>query len=333
MKAEITAKNPVSKVEKLGRTIFLALSPTCALTLASGLTLAANLVFSTTIASAKEMALTFDDAPYYSSDHMSSQARTELYVKKMKELNVPSVMIFSNPCKNPDPSAAVAQMKLYVDAGHKMANHTCSHPRLDDVGYNEFTKDTAKAEAILKPLMTGQKFFRYPMLNEGTSVELRDQVREWLNKNNYRTGDVSIDNDDYYFTTRVNDARKAGKSIDMKKIEALFLKHLVEAAEFYDQLAVKTLGYSPKHVMLLHERDVTVTLLEPLVQALRAKGWTLISAEDAYKDPMYSQKPRNTYANNGLVAQLAMEKTGQRVAYDGYKTAKAELDKLLGPTK
>lgn len=284
-------------------------------------------------APARQMALSFDDAPYPSSPYMSSYARTELYVKKLKALNIPPVMIFSNPCKNPVAAETVAQMKLYVDAGHKMANHTCTHPRLDDTGYTAYAKDIAQAEEILQPLMTGQKFFRYPFLNEGTDPSLRDQVRGWLKANNYRTGDVSIDNDDYYFSTRVNDAKKAGKTIDMKKIEQLFVKHLVDAAEFYDELAVKTLGRSPKHVILLHERDITVALLEPLIEALRARGWTFISAEEAYKDPMYSLKPKNTYANNGLVPQLALEKTGKRIAYDGYKTAKAELDKLFGPTK
>lgn len=289
--------------------------------------------FACVLASGKELALTFDDAPYPSSTHMDSLERTKLYVKKLKELNVPSVMIFSNPCKGSNPTAALAQMKLYVDAGHKMANHTCSHPRLDDVGVEDFTKDARKADEILKPLFAGQKFFRYPFLNEGNDVVIRDKVRSWLKDNNYRTGDVSIDNDDYYFTTRVSDARKVGKPVDMKQVETIFIKHLIEAAEFYDQLAVKTLGYSPKHVMLLHERDVTVELLEPLVRALKQKGWTLISAEDAYKDPMYSLKPKNTYASNGLVAQLALEKTGKRISYDGYRTAKAELDKLFGALK
>lgn len=47
-------------------------------------------------AHAKEIALTFDDAPFSSSNFFKSDARTRLLVEKLKIFKVPPVIIFAN---------------------------------------------------------------------------------------------------------------------------------------------------------------------------------------------------------------------------------------------
>lgn len=199
-------------------------------------------------------------------------------------------MIFANPCKGDSAGGAIPQLKKYVDAGFLVGNHTCTHPRLDNVGFMQFSKDAAKADTLLGPLYKDQKFFRYPFLNESKDEKLRDQMRDWLKANQYQNGMVSIDNDEYIFSWAINKAKVSGKKIDYKKIEALFLKHLIGAVEFYEQLAVK----------------------------------------DAYKDKLYLEHPKTLYADNGIIAQVAMEKTGLRIGYNFFDDVKAELIKILG---
>lgn len=280
-------------------------------------------------AQAKEIALTFDDAPMASSSHFDSSARTDELIKSLKFLNVPEVMIFANPCKGESPALAITQLKKYTDAGFHLSNHTCSHPKLDDVGYVKFSEDAEKADKLLAPLIQGQKFFRFPYLNEGNDEKLRDQMREWLRSNRYRNGLVSIDNDDYIFSAALNKAKSQGKKIDYKKVEALFVKYIIGAAGYYDDLAVKTLGYSPKHVILLHEMDATVLFIDALVKELRKNGWKIIGVKEAYQDKLYLEQPKNVYANNGIVAQVAKEKTGETIGYNQLNEVNEELKKIL----
>lgn len=282
------------------------------------------------IISAKEVALSFDDAPNGNSPHFEGQERTEKLIKKLQALNIPPVMIFANACKREDSAGVIAQLAKYRQAGHFLANHTCSHPRLDDVGFEEYAQDAAKGDKLLQPLFVGQKFFRFPFLNEGKEQKLRDQMREWLRDNHYRNGMVSIDNDDYLFSAQINEAKAKNKKINYKKVEKLFLEHVLGAANFYDKLALKTLGRSPKHVILLHEVDATVMFLEPLVKTLRKEGWKIISVAEAYQDQMYLEQPKNTYANNGIISQIYLEKTGVKDGYYDYDRAKKKLDRLLG---
>ena len=155
-----------------------------------------------TNAATKEVALTFDDAPIGSTLHFESNARTDELIKKMKELNVPEVMIFANACRHKNSESVIKQLKKYRDAGHLIENHTCSHLRLDDVGFTKFTDDIRQNDNLLTSLNSsaGQKFFRYPYLNESKETKLRDQVRDWLKTNHYKNALVSIDDDDYEFS-------------------------------------------------------------------------------------------------------------------------------------
>ena len=285
-----------------------------------------------TVAYAKEIALTFDDAPMGNSKHFKSQARTEELIRKLKELNVPPVIVFATACKREDSASVTAQLRKYKDAGHLIGNHTCSHPRLDDVGFAAYAKDAEKGDRLLASLFPEHKFFRFPFLNEGSEEKVRGQMRKWLTENHYRNGMVSIDTDDYIFSSKLNQAKKLGKKIDYQKVEKLLVMHLVGAAKFYDDLALKTLGYSPKHVMLLHEMDATVMSIDSLVKELRNQGWKIISAEEAYRDKIYFENLKNTNTSDGVIAQMAFEKTKEKVSYHQMDEIKDELDYALGLT-
>ena len=275
----------------------------------------------------KEIALTFDDAPRKSTPHFETHARTTALIQKLKDLNVPPVMIFANPCSRPDQKDVLAQLKAYRDAGHLVGNHTCSHPHLDEVGLEAF-----KADQLLTPLFSGQKFFRFPFFNEGKDEKVRDQVRVWLKEHAYRNGFATVDTDDTVLSERLNVAKKLGKKINYDKVQELYVKHVVGAAEFYEALALEQLGRSPKHVVLLHEIDSSVLFIEALVKELRSRGWKIISAEEAYKDPVYLSYPKNTYSGNALLSQLYYEKTGHPPKYTFYQWEEMtkDLNQVLG---
>ena len=73
-----------------------------------------------------------------------------------------------------------------------------------------------------------------------------------------------------------------------------------------------------------------LTGVDALVKELRKQGWKIISAEEAYQDKMYFEQPKNIYANNGVIAQIAMEKTGKRISYGNFDELKAKLNRILG---
>lgn len=279
----------------------------------------------------KEIALTFDDAPYGDSPHFKSTERTNLLIQKLEELNTGPVMVFAVPCRF-ERERSIAALKLWRNSGHYIASHSCSHPDLDKMTAQLYIENLEKADQLLKTLFPSDiKFFRYPYLHEGNTSEKRDKVREWLTKNGYRNAYVSIDNDEWLFHHKLNEAKGANKKIDYKQVGDLYVRHILSALDYYDGLAMDLLDRSPKHVLLLHEIDSSVLFIEQLISALRDKGWKIIDPVHAYGDPIYSEAPKNLYSNNGLIAQLAEERGVGHFAFRD--SLRDDLNKILGLEK
>lgn len=287
-------------------------------------------VFLAISASAKEIALTFDDAPGETTLHFTPEQRTDELIRKLNALDVPPVIIFANPCNGGEPAYIQKQLQKFKDNHDIIGNHTCSHPRLDDVGFERFVFDTEKAENMLGSLLQPKKLFRFPYFNEGNKVELRDQVRKWLKDHDYKNIPASVDNEDPIFSAKINDAKSQGEKINYGKVKSIFLEHILSGAEYAERIAVKNLGYSPKHVILLHQKDATVLFIDDLVKEFRKRGWKIISASEAIKDPLYSIEPKNTLSTYGLLAQVVKEKTGDyKPSYD-FNELKKSLNEALG---
>lgn len=103
-------------------------------------------------------------------------------------------------------------------------------------------------------------------------------------------------------------AVQAGKTIDIAALRDLYVETHVEAAEFNDALARQTIGRSPAHVLLLHETDIAALFIPDLVAALRAKGWTIVTADKAFADPLRDAMPDVPSAQGTLTEAMAWQK-------------------------
>ena len=94
----------------------------------------------------------------------------------------------------------------------------------------------------------------------------------------------------------------------MAALKQLNVETLVGASNFTDRLAVETIGRSPAHVLLLHETDLAALFVADLAAALRKAGWTIITADEAYSDPIARARPDTPSAQGTLIEALAWEK-------------------------
>ncbi|MGE0180011.1 MAG: polysaccharide deacetylase, partial [Sphingomonas sp.] len=83
-------------------------------------------------------------------------------------------------------------------------------------------------------------------------------------------------------------------------------------AEFNDRIARETLGRSPAHVLLLHETDLAALFLADAVAALRARGWHIVSADEAFSDPIAGQEPDSMFLGGGRIAGIANARGRER---------------------
>lgn len=197
------------------------------------------------------------------------------------------------------------RLQSYASAGHIIANHTHSHPDLRETDLTSYLDDIKQAHRLLKHFVNFRPWFRYPFLSEGDTREKRDGVRNALEEMNYQNGYVTVDTYDWYMDWLVQDAINSGKKVYFDKLRKVYIKVLAESIDFYDDLARRVLGRSPKHVLLLHENDLAAMFVKDLVEHLEKNGWTIISAEEAYTDPIADIEPDTFFLGQGRVAALA----------------------------
>lgn len=257
-------------------------------------------------AAAREIALTFDDAPTPDSALMSGAERTAKLIAALRNADVADALFFvKTDYINPQ---TTTRLKHYTQAGFHLANHSHRHLSANELGVEGYTTDAQKAHSHLKPFENLLMYHRFPYLHYGKDLTAANKLQESLADLGYSDGYVTVDNFDWYINALLVKAADEGKTIDYARARDFYVSTLYEAVEFYDALAKKTLGYSPRHVLLLHENDAAALFVADLVRHLRSKGWKIISPQQAYEDKIAEKFPQTAFQKQGRIAAIASAK-------------------------
>lgn len=236
--------------------------------------------------------------------------------------------------KNADNETGKTLLREWDQAGHLIGNHSYSHKELNSskVTAEVFTADILKCEEVIKSFPHFQKRFRFPYLSEGETAAKRDAVRTFLKQNGYRTGHVTIDASDWAVDDRLSARLTKGPAADLKPYRDFYLSHMWERSLYYDDLSQKVLGRSVKHTILMHYNLLNALFLGDLLDMFESKGWKLIDAAEAFKDPVFLAEPKIIPAGQSLIWALAKEagKFDKLLRYPGEDSEyeKAKMDKL-----
>ena len=279
----------------------------------------------------KRIALSFDDAPRGPGAFLGEDERAERLIETLKAAGAEQVAFFVNPGRISRGDGDETRLARYVAAGHVLGNHSFSHIKLSRTSAADYLADIDKAAAWLSGRPGYRPWFRFPALDEGGSdTAKRDAIRAGLAARGLRNAYVTADGLDWNMEALTVAAKRAGKPIDREALRNLYVETHVQSADFSDALARRALGRSPVHMLLLHETDLAALYVGDLIEALKADGWQIVTADQAYADPVYAQMPATRFAGGGtLIEQIAWEKglSGSRwYARNDIRTADALFD-------
>ncbi|HJS10348.1 polysaccharide deacetylase family protein [Sphingopyxis sp.] len=266
------------------------------------------LLLSVPAAAQKMIALSFDDAPRGRGAFFTPDERTQRIIAELKQAKAPQAVFFVNPAAigQGDGVGGAERIAAYVAAGHVIANHSNSHKRLSTTDTAAYLADLDAAEVWLKGRPGYRPWFRFPFLDEGGKDKVkRDALRQGLAARGLRNGYVTAESSDWHLENLTREAVQAKKTIDRKALGELYVTWHVEAADFADAMMRRVTGRQPMQVMLLHETDLAALHIGDLVRALRKAGWTVVSADTAYADPIGKEMPDTPAANGTLTEALA----------------------------
>lgn len=211
--------------------------------------------------------------------------------------------------KNADNDEGKGLLREWDRAGHMIGNHSYSHKYLnsDKTTTEVFTDDIMKCEAVLKSFPRYEKRFRFPYLKEGETAIKRDTVRTFLHQHGYTNGHVTIDASDWAVEDRLSKRLLKDPTVDVKPYRDFYLSHMWERATYYDDLSRKAIGRSVKHTILVHYNLLNALFLGELLDMFQSKGWKLIDATEAFKDPIFSAEPKIVPAGESVIWAIAKE--------------------------
>ncbi len=254
---------------------------------------------------ARRIALSFDDAPCADGAFFTGAERTRRLVAGLEAAGVQGALVFATTSNLDAAPDGAARLRAYAEAGHAIGNHSHAHPWLRRSEADAYLADVRAANERLSAQGFAPAFFRYPFLDEGKDAAQRDAVRDGLSSLGLRNGYVTVDNYDWYLDVLAAEALAANPDFDRDVLRRLYVEVLVDAVRFYDGIGRAALGRSPAHVLLLHENDLAALFIADLVAALRADGWQIIPAAEAYEDPIATSAPDTLFNGQGRVAALA----------------------------
>ncbi len=264
------------------------------------------LLFLSAFCHAREIALTFDDAPTPDSALMSGAERTQRLIDALVQSKVPDALFFVKAGNiNSQTQQRLAQ---YAAAGFHLANHSYSHSSASELGPLDYSADVYKAHLLLKSQPHFLPYHRFPYMNYGKDVPAIISVQQSLTELGYKDGYITVDNFDWYIGALLTKAAEDKKTINYERARKFYVDTLYDTIEFYDAIAQKTLGRSPKHVLLLHENDAAALFIGDLITHLRKKDWKIISPQQAYQDPIARNFPNIAFHKQGRVAAIANSK-------------------------
>jgi peptidoglycan/xylan/chitin deacetylase (PgdA/CDA1 family) len=254
----------------------------------------------------QEIAITIDDAPLQDGPLFSGRERAQKIISVLKKQNISTVAFFV--ITNNIDDAGKNRLMQYANAGHLLANHTHTHQWIHDIGVDRYIKSILTADSVLRLMKGFVPWFRYPFLDEGRTKTDRDSIRVLLKKLELMNAYVTIDNYDWYLNALLRKAINEKHTVHFERLRNIYIDHIWNSIQFYDNIARQILGKSPRHVLLLHENDLTAYFLNDLIIHLKTQGWKIISPIEAYKDRIATIIPDVLFNGQGRIAAMAKEK-------------------------
>ncbi len=230
-------------------------------------------------------------------------------VSELKANGLEGTYGFVNADKLASRPGAPHALEIWLDAGMNIGNHTWSHMRLTTNTAEAFEQDIAQNEPMLRQYgeVRDWRWFRYPYLEEGETVEKRRAVRAYLQGHGYRIAQVTLEFEDYAW----NDAYcRCRAKQDEAAIAWLRQDYLDTAAEFIklrreeEQIAF---GREIPNVMLLHETPFTTLMLPDLLDLLRKEGFSFESLAQVESDPAYAEDTDAGSESGGTLSEQFMD--------------------------
>lgn len=241
------------------------------------------------------VALTFDDLPNHGPlpPGLTRSDVVRALLAILKQHGAPPSYGFVNARGLADGEDQRQTLRLWRAAGHPLGNHAFSHMDLNTHSVAEFEQDVVAGEPALREHMGDGdwRWFRFPYLRQGETVEKRRAVADFLRRRGYRTAEVTLDPNDWAVTDAYARCSARGDAAAVERLERGFLERAADTLARGRREARSLFGREVAHVLLLHAGAFTAHVLPRLLDLLAREGFDVVELPEAASDAIYAAVP------------------------------------------
>ena len=244
----------------------------------------------------REVAITMDDLPVAQSGQRgcefgSLQMQTLRLITAFLHERAPiTAFVVGSGCPELTPQQQKVVLKLWLDAGAELGNHTFSHADLNTMDPAQYEQDILKCdEALRRVAGSAPRYFRYPMLHLGQTAETKARIAKFLASHGYTNAPVTFDNSDWMFSAVYADAASRANMEMMKRVRDEYVPYLESVVAFFEQRTTEVVGRDIPQILLLHANRLNADMAPEVLTMLKRRGYKFISLAEALKDPVYQQ--------------------------------------------
>lgn len=245
----------------------------------------------------QEIAVTFDDLPLNGPQFELERLRemTSKLLKTFAEHRIPVVGFVNERqlYRAGEIDERVAVLKMWVDAGLELGNHTFSHPSLQRTPVAAFQDEVIRGETVTRMLLTGAgkklRYFRHPFLQTGPTLEVRATFEGFLKERGYTIAPVTVDNSDWMFNSVYTNAKTRGDRELMKRVGEAYVSYVDAVFDFHERASLALFARPIKHTLLLHANELNADYFGEVAGVLKRRGYSFITLEEALQDEAYAE--------------------------------------------
>jgi peptidoglycan/xylan/chitin deacetylase (PgdA/CDA1 family) len=178
---------------------------------------------------------------------------------------------------------------MWLDAGGELGNHTWSHLDINDVSLKDYEAEILRTDAEMHRLLDpiSIHYFRAPFLRDGTNIETKKQMQNFLREHGYQEAPVTLDNNDWVFAAAFSHALKTNNRAQAHAIEDAYIPYMLSTVEFFEKRSMQILGRECPQVLLIHASRLNAEMMPALLAMFQARGYSFVTIEKAMSDSAY----------------------------------------------
>ena len=186
-----------------------------------------------------------------------------------------------------------ALLDLWLAGGHELGSHSYAHLSYTSTPAAAYVADIDKGLAGLDAFLALRglrtRFFRFPMLREGDTLDKLLVARAALHAAGVRNLPVTIDNQDWSFEAPFVEAARAGDAARQRAVIDDYLAALRFAVGHHERSGDELLGRTSPQILLVHANAVGAAAWDDLFAWLAATGHRFATADEVLADPVFSE--------------------------------------------